>query len=163
MSYLADENPIQNYVHHVDTSFTQEVISTTIEYVPGTEVTYTPATGASKVIYECNYQTSWEPDSTSSYINSRLQYSTDGGSSWTTIAGTQLIEGNSSSSIDYNWHQFSYIHILDTWSGERKLRLAVRSWDSSTEFTVGKSYNAIPSAGVGVGSCPHVSIYSVTI
>ena len=162
MSYLAETSPIQNYVHSVDTdNFSKQVISTTIVGYSGTEVTYTPATGASKVVYECHFQTSWNPDPYANYHHVRLQYSTDSGSSWTDISGTQLTEGNWSGAQDLLWYLYSYIHVIDTWSGERKLRLAGRTVDSYNEFTIGKSYNAIPSSGEGSAACPHVSIYSV--
>tara|TARA_B100000212_G_scaffold110904_2_gene82517 strand:+ start:16977 stop:17468 length:492 start_codon:yes stop_codon:yes gene_type:complete len=161
MSYLAEISPIQNYVHNVDTSFTKQAVTTTIIYYPGTEVTYTPVTGATKVIYECNFQIAWNPDNTSSYSCSRLQYSTDGGTSWTTISGTQLIEGNESPSADYQWHNIKNTYVLDAWSGERKLRLAGRAHRYTEEFTFGRNYNTIPTSGEGSGCCPHVSIYSV--
>lgn len=155
------EEKIRNYVHNVDTSFTKEVISTTLEYYPGTEVTYTPTPGSSKVVYECNYQISWDPDGYGSYPCTRLQYSTDSGSSWTTLSGTQMLEGNYSSYNDYLWHNFMYVFVLDSWSGERKLRLAGRSNGASTEYTVGRSYNTHTESGEGNDSCPHVTIYSV--
>ena len=158
LSYII-KNVYSNFVHNVDTSFTKESISTSIEYYPGTEVTYTPAPNASKVIYECNLQTSWNPDGQGSYSCTRLQYSTDNGSSWTTIDSTRIFEGNFSSNLDYNWHQFHWKFLLDTWSGERKLRLAGRAMYSTSELTIGRSYNA--SNSEGVGSCPHVSIYSI--
>lgn len=153
------EQKIRNYVHNVDTSFTEEVISTTLVYYPGTEVTYTPVVGSEKVIYECDIQIAWYPDAVGSYHCSRLQYSTDNGSSWNTIAGTQMLEGNYDSKTDYNWHNMLYTFILDSWVGERKLRLAGRAHTSSTEYTFGRSYNNNQTAGPG--SCPHVSIYSV--
>ena len=159
MSYLINTENIANYVHNVDTSFVKETISTTIEYYPGTEVTYTPSEGASKVIYECNFQTSWNPDAAGSYACSRLQYSTDGGSSWADIDGTKSLCGSWSTSADYVWSNYLWIFRIDSWSGERKLRLAGRSYDIHTEFMIGRSYSA--SNSEGVGSCPHVSIYSV--
>ena len=159
MSYLVNTENIKNYVHNVDTSFVKEAVSTTIEYYPGTEVTYTPTSNYNKVIYECNFQTAWNPDAWSSYACSRLQYSDDGGSSWNDINGTKSLCGNYSVASDYVWGNYMWIFILDTWSGERKLRLAGRSYASDSEFTIGRSYNA--SNSEGVGSCPHVSIYSV--
>jgi len=159
MSY-DPSNKIQNYVHNVDTSFTKKVISTSVEYYPGTEITYTPMSNASKVIYECNLQVSADPDAAATYLNTRLQYSDDNGSSWNDINGTKLFEGsNSGTSYDQRWGIFYWIFSLDTWSGERKLRLAGRSQSTSREGTLGRSYNA--NATEGVGSCPHVSIYSV--
>ena len=165
MAHLIETNKLQNYVHNVDTSFTKEVISDTVEYYPGTGVTYTPASGGSKVIYECNLQISWDPDSDASYPCGRLQYSTDStnyvNGTWTTIAGTQTLEGDNLGGTDYDWHNLSYIFSIDTWSGERKIRIAGRSYFSSSEFTLGKSYSALPTSGEGDGSCPHVTIYSV--
>lgn len=159
MSYLVNKENYSNFVHNVDTSFTKEVITTSIEYYPGTEVTYTPTTGASKVIYECNLQTAWNPDTNGSYPCSRLQYSTDDGSSWTDIDGTKSFCGSWSSQADFVWNNYLWVFRIDAWSGERKLRLAGRAYNSVTEFIIGRSYNASDSEGVG--SCPHVSIYSV--
>ena len=160
MTYIQNKK-IQNYIHHVDTNFTKEVISTTIEYYPGTEVTYTPVTGATKVVYECNLQVVWTPDNATTYLSTRLQYSDDNGLSWNDIDGTRLFEGSNSSgsSADYDWYNYFWIFSIDTWSGERKIRLAGRARDTGAEGTIGRSYNA--NATEGVGSCPHVSIYSI--
>ena len=158
MTYIQNKK-IQNYVHNVDTSFTKEVITTTLEYYPGTEVTYTPSSNASSVIYECNLQIAWDPDAKGSYQNTRVQYSSDDGSSWTTIDGTRLFEGSFATSADYDWYYYCWLFVLPIWSGERKIRLSGRSHNTSSEFTIGRSYNAQGSEGVG--SCPHVSIYSI--
>ena len=160
MTYIQNKK-IQNYVHNIDTSFTKEVISTTVEYYPGTETTYTPPSNASKVIYECNLQAVWSPDNATTYLSTRLQYSDDNGSSWNDIDGTRLFEGSNSSgsSADYDWYNYFWIFSIDTWSGERKIRLAGRAKDTNAEGTIGRSYNA--NASEGVGSCPHVSIYSI--
>ena len=165
MSHLIETNKLQNHIHNVDTSFTQEQISDTVEYYPGTGVTYTPTSGASKVIYECNLQVSWDPDGKGSYPCTRLQYSTDSTNyidgNWTTISGTQMLEGNNSNTLDYNWHNFMWLYVIDSWSGERKLRLSGRAYSNTYEYTIGRSYNTHPNSGNGVGSCPHVTIYSV--
>lgn len=157
MTYIQNKK-IQNYVHHVDTDFIKEVISTTVEYYPGTEVTYTPSSGASKVIYECNLQIAWSPDKSTTFLSTRLQYSDDSGSTWNDIDGTSLYEGSGTVS-DYDWYNYFWIFSISSWSGERKLRLAGRAESSSTEGTIGRSYNANYSEGSG--SCPHVSIYSI--
>ena len=157
MSYIQNKT-IQNYVHNVDTSFTKEAISTTIEYYPGTEVTYTPPAGASSVIYECNLQISWDPDGQGSYLCSRLQYSDDNGSSWNTYNETKMLEGTSGNVTDYDWFNFNWIFLLPAWSGERKLRVAGRAYNSSSEYTIGKAWLVSGSEGA---SCPHVSVYSI--
>ena len=164
MTYIFN-NKIQNYEHNVDTSFVKEIVSTTIEYYKGTGVTYTPVAGASKVIIECNLQTSWNPDADKSYPCTRVQYSTDSTNyvdgNWASLAGTQMREGHDSSNSDYVWYNFMWIFILDSWSGERKLRISGRSYDSNSDFTVGRSYKTLGSRAEGDGSCPQVSIYSV--
>tara|TARA_Y100000310_G_C20522272_1_gene734255 strand:- start:322 stop:804 length:483 start_codon:yes stop_codon:yes gene_type:complete len=159
MSYLIDSKKIQNFVHNVDSSFTQEDISTTIEYFPGTEVTYTPTTGASKVVYECEFQVSWNPDAKGSYVYGRLQESTDGGSSWSTISGTYASDGTFSAALDYDWFPVKYIFVISTWSGSKKLRVAGRTYSTLQEFRIGRSWNASDSEGTDAP--PHVSIYSV--
>ena len=163
MTYILNNNSLQNYQHLANTSFVKDAISTTIEYYDSTGFTYTPASNATNVIIECNLQIAWNPDTTSSYPCTRLQYSTDStdyeNGTWTTITGTQMREGTESADSDYVWHNFMYVFILSSWSGERKLRLAGRSYDSGSEYTVGRSYKA--SGSEGVGSCPLLSIYSV--
>lgn len=161
MSYLINTENITNYAYNVDTNFTKEVISASIEDFPGTEITYTPESSASKVIYECNLQIAWDPDAAGSFSCSRLQYSTDGGSSWTDIDGTKLMCGSHKHPypLDYAFHNYLWVFIIPAWTGERKIRLAGRAYSSSLEFTLGRSYNA--SNSEGVGSCPHTIIYSV--
>lgn len=170
MTYIIKNDKTSNFVHNVDTSFATEgspwtpasnthVIGTSIKYYYGTEVTYTPTPGASNVVYECNLQIAHTPDFAKSNMNTRLQYSTDNGTSWIDIDGCKLYEGTDNNSSDYDWFNFMWVFIIDTWSGERKLRLAGRASTSSSEYVVGRSYNATNSEGVG--SCPHVTIYSV--
>ena len=158
MSYLIDSKKIQNFTHNVDASFSQEDISTTIEYFPGTEVTYTPTSGASKVIYECDFQIAWNPDAKGSYVYGRLQESTDGGSSWSTISGTYAADGTFSSDSDYDWFPVRYIFVINSWSGSKKLRIVGRTAGTSQEFRIGRSWGV---SDEGPDVPPHVSIYSV--
>ncbi len=157
MSYLIDSEVIKNYIHHVDTSFTKEEISTTIEYIPGTEVTYTPPANAQSVVYECSLQFAWDPDADSSYACTRLQYSDNDGSSWNTIDNTRVLDGSNSSSNDYDWLIATYNFLIPAWSGERKLRLAGRSYNSTSECTLGRAWAATEDTA----SCPHVLVYSI--
>lgn len=158
MSYLTSSDRLQNYAYNIDTSFTKQPVGTTLVKYNGTEVTYTPISGASNVVFECMYQTADTPDEKGSYICTRLQYSDDSGASWTTLSGAQMLEGSYNSQSDYVWHNFLYVFILNAWTGERMLRLAGRAYSGSTEYTVGRSYN---TSSEGVGSCPHISVYSV--
>lgn len=164
MTYIKN-NKLQNYVHNVDTNFTSQVITSTSKSnntaLDGTEVTYTPPDNASKVVYEISFQWSWNPDAYANMLHFRLEYSTNNGSTWSDLLGTQPTLGTSQQTnpAEYAWGSLTYRCILDTWSGERKIRANAPTWASSTQYTLGRSYNA--SDSTGVGSCPHVSIYSI--
>ena len=161
MSYIR-ESSFQKKEFLVDTSnFTKQTVSTTVVGYDGTTITYTPEFNSTNVIYEVNFTIAWNPDADGSYPCTRVQYSSDNGSSWNTISGTEVIQGTKSAEDDYDWINMSYTYILDSWSGERKIRLAGRSYNSSTEFMIGRQYYA--SYSEGVSCCPHVSIYSVTL
>ena len=160
MSYIREKS-IQKKQFLVDTaSFTKQTVSATVVGYSGTEIAYTPEFNSSSVVYEVNFTVAWNPDGQGSYPCTRIQYSSDNGSSWNTISGTELLQGTFSSQIDYDWINMSYTHILDTWSGERKIRLAGRAHTSNQEFIIGRQWYG--SNAEGVSCCPHVSIYSVT-
>ena len=159
MSYLR-MNTASNFVFTVDTSgFSKQVISTTVVGYDGTEVTYTPTSNATKVVYEVNYTLAPDPDGLGSAPCTRVQYSTDNGSSWTTIDDLNSYEVTNSYAYDNDWRQMTYIYTLPTWSGERKIRLAGRTYQSNNRFTIGKQY--LGSNEEGSDACPHVLIYSV--
>ena len=160
MTYIQKSTNFSDYQFNVDTTnFVKQAIATTVIGYSGTEITYTPTLGSSKVIYEVNFTLSWDPDTSGSYPCTRVQYSSDNGVNWNTISGTEVTEGTFSSAADYDWMNMSYTFILDSWAGSRKIRLAGRAYSSSSEFTIGRQYYAAGSEGVS--ACPHVSIYSV--
>jgi len=158
VSYQNTSGALREYTILADTSFVKQQIGTTLTGLDDTTVTYTPATGASKVIYECSCQISWDPDYAASIMCARLQYSTDSGGSWTTYTGSEMFGGNFSTTADYNWHVYMFVFQIPAWTGSRQLRLAARSHGASSEFTWGRSYNA--SGSEGVGACPIISVYS---
>lgn len=157
MSYSITSGKIKNYVHSVDTSFTKQQLGTSIVAYNGTEITYTPPAGATSVVYECSAQFSWDPDANSSYACTRLQYSDDNGSTWNTITGTKVLDGTNSSVNDYDWFLSTWNFLIPAWSGERKLRLAGRSFNSTSECTLGRAFGVTEDTA----SCPHVSVYSI--
>ena len=157
MSYIILSKKIQNYAHNVDTSFTKQQLGTTVVAYGGTEVTYTPPANAQSVVYECSLQFAWDPDAASSYACTRLQYSDNNGSSWNTIDNTRVLDGSNSSSNDYDWFIATYNFLIPAWSGERKLRLAGRSFNSNSECTLGRAWAATEDTA----SCPHVLVYSI--
>jgi hypothetical protein len=152
-----------NFVNVADTSYSKQAITATGSVIAynGTEITYTPDSNAAYVVYDCNFQVSWDPDSQSSQPCHRLEESTNGGVTWTTINSTRIIEGSEAPylSDDYKWHNFHLTFVLSAWTGQRMFRLAGKPHQSSSEYTIGRSYNANNSEGAG--SCPHVSMYSV--
>ena len=162
MTFLANSQKIKNIVNLVDNSFTSVQVGTTTITYPGTLVDYTPESSSSYVVFECHTQIAWSPDQYASYASISFQYSTDGGSSWQDFSNCQLFEGqNSVSYADLLWWTNAYTFVVDSWSGQRKLRLSVRAQNSGAEFTIGRSYNTYPSTGEGSGSMTQVSIYSV--
>ena len=163
MTYLKNTK-LQNYIHNVDTNFTSQAITgygskSNATAFDGTEVTYTPATNASKVVYEISFQTAWNPDVNHSICSFRLEYEDPNTSVWTDIPGTQGFIGTVAIYADSEWSTYTFRCILDTWTGSRKIRANAPAWSVGTQYTLGRSYNANNSTGVG--SCPHVSIYSI--
>ena len=161
MSYRNVSHTVENITTRADTSFVKQAIGTTLTALNDTEVTYTPATGAKAVVYECDCTIAWSPDATGSYMCARLQYSTDGGSTWNTYAGSQIFAGNNSSAGDYNWHAYNFAFQVPAWTGARDLRITARAHTTSTEFTWGRQY-LIP-ASEGAGATPIITVMSLMV
>ena len=164
MSYSITSGKIKKYIHNVDTSFTKQQLETTIVGYNGTEVTYIPPAGATSVIYECNAQFAWNTTPSNSYACTRLQYSDDyvGKSdpddwTWNTISNTKVMDGTSSTNNDYDWFLATWIFLIPVWSGERKLRLAGRAFNSNGLCMFGRGFGSSEDTP----SCPHVSVYSI--
>jgi len=149
---------LKNYQTLVNTSAAYEVISSSIELYPDTEINYTPQAGSDYVIYEVCYGAYNDPDTSVSHQNTRLQESTDGGATWSDIDGCKIFESTDSASVDYDFFSLSHTFILTAWSGAKKLRLAGRSKDTSSEYTVNGTYH---SSSYQAGITPFVSVYSV--
>lgn len=162
MTYFSSSQKIKNIVNLVDNSFTSVQVSTSVITFPGTLTDYTPSSGSVSVVFECSTQFAWNPDSLRSYGDFSLQYSTNSGLTWQDFQNCQLFEGhNSSDYVDNFWWTDHWTFVVDSWSGQRRLRIATRSYNTGSEFTIGRSYNTYPSNGEGVGSMTQVSIYSV--
>ena len=161
MSYSAKKH-IKNITNLVDYSASGQSISTTVTAHNGTELTYTPTSNATKVVIEVNHNLSFIPDNDQTLCNIRLQESTDGGTTWSDLDGFKIFEGNDSG--QYNDFSSCYVFILPTYSGSKKFRLAGRSKDSNSDYSIGYGWNAtLGSAPLfGATEAPtHISIYSL--
>lgn len=161
MSYRKNQNTIKNVINEVDTNYTSVTVSTNVISIPGSEMFYTPTSNSTKVIYECHTQYSWSPDGQGSYMETSFQYSTDEGSTWQDFENCQLFEGTFSNVNEYFWSHRPWIFIVDAWSGQRKIRLSIRSWNANSEFTLGAAYDTYPSNSYIAGSSPHISVYCI--
>tara|TARA_Y100001970_G_scaffold109795_1_gene137127 strand:- start:13181 stop:13654 length:474 start_codon:yes stop_codon:yes gene_type:complete len=157
MSYIRGASKSNMQVVTNSTGYSTQTMSSTLVAVTGTEVTYTPGSNCLGVIYECNYTIYWNPDGMGSYQNIRLQESTDDGSTWSTITGTELHEGTYGEA-DYDTFIMHFTHRLEPWSGSKKLRLAARAYAALFEYTIGKCYTA---GGSTIKSLPQVFVYEV--
>ena len=158
MSYIRGANQSNMQVVTNSTGYSTQEMNVTLAPVAGTEVTYVPGSICLGVIYECNYTIYWNPDGQGSYHDVRLQESNDGGSSWSTINGTEVHEGTYASEIDSDCFILHFIHRLEPWVGSKKLRLAARAYASNVEYTIGKCYTA---GNQTIKSLPQVFIYEV--
>ena len=159
MGYLNASGLLSNVSTLADTTFTKQAVSTTLVALNDSTITYTPSAGAKKVVFECDCAIAWSPDSGGSFMCVRLQYSSDGGSSWTTIGGTELFSGDGSNASDYNWHAYTFSCQVDAWTGSRQLRLYARAHTSATEFTWGRQY--LVPASEGAGATPVITVTSL--
>jgi len=130
MAHLFKVDKLINYIHNVDTSFTKEAISTTVEYYPGTEVTYTPTTGSSKVVYEISYYA----EKINGYHFSLIQleeYDAVLGS-WSEINEKYRHNiGNWNVSQSQRWY-FHFRYVIPAWSGSKQLRINNKTYSSSS-------------------------------
>tara|TARA_S200000501_G_scaffold91487_1_gene84822 strand:- start:223 stop:696 length:474 start_codon:yes stop_codon:yes gene_type:complete len=157
MSYIRGASQSNMQVVTNSTGYSTQTMGSTLAAITGTEVTYTSSLSSLGVVYECNYTIYWNPDGMGSYHCVRLQESTDDGSTWSTITGSEVLEGTYGES-DYDCFCVHFKHRLEPWTGSKKLRLAARSYASSMDYTIGKCYTAGAST---IKSLPQVFIYEV--
>ena len=161
MSYSAKKH-IKNVTNLIDYSVSAQSISTTLTAYNGTELTYTPSNNASNVVIEVNISLSFMPDINQTLANTRLQESTDGGSTWADLDGFKLFEGNEG--VQYDAFPASYIFVLPTYSGSKKFRLAGRAKNVNSEYSFGYSWNATKGSAPLFGAIEtpaQISIYSI--
>ena len=96
--------------------------------INGSEISYTPASDAVKVVYEISFYAKKE-----SYITfSAVQLEEYINSAWSEInAKYRRNFGNSGATSQTNRYLLHYRFVLPTWSGERQLRLRISATGSS--------------------------------
>ena len=102
-----------------------EDITTNLVALEGSEITYTPYENSDFVVYEYDFQLSFNnSDATNSiYIGGRLQEYN--GSAWVDISNTHFSYYAESDSAAI---PASYRIVLDSWSGSKQIRLAAKAW-----------------------------------
>ena len=92
----------------------------------GSTITYTPYENSDYVVYEYDFQLSFDTSSTthndSYFLNGRMQEYN--GSSWVDINNTGFCFYSDS---DYKATPVAYRMILDSWSGSKQIRLALKA------------------------------------
>ncbi len=157
MSYIRGASQSNMQVVTNSTGYSTQTMSVTLTAVSGTEVTYTPSSNSLGVTYECNYTIHWDPDGYGSYHCIRLQESDDDGSTWSTVTGSEVLEGTWGET-DYDTFIMHFAHRLEPWSGSKKLRLAARAYSAAAEYTIGKCLTAGDQT---IKSLPQVLVYEV--
>lgn len=89
----------------------------------GSTINYTPYKNSNYVIYEYDFQLSFETSNTSDsyFLNGRMQEYN--GSAWVDISNTGFCFYSDN---DYKATPVAYRMILDSWSGSKQIRLALK-------------------------------------
>ena len=112
--------------------------SSSIIALEGSTITYTPYENADYVVYEYDFQTSYSTAGTNSIlISGRMQEYN--GSAWVDINNTGFAHYSEGDQAAY---PVSYRMILDSWSGSKQIRLALKAWnpDITRGYVVHNAY-----------------------
>jgi hypothetical protein len=151
MSYKLDQ--VYNNLKYIVTSNSSAQVGSTTDGVAsiinGSEIDYIPESSATKVIYEISFYL--EQISYITFQVIRLDYSSNGGSSWSEIDAINTKTLTQSGSAGQNMRINCHLRfVVPSWSGERRLRLtttgthwhsaaismhALTKWDGSSSST----------------------------
>jgi hypothetical protein len=129
---------------------------TDLSYVDltGSSISYTPATGASYVVYE--YTTTFQNDTSDTNSQTLFWFNYDG----STVANTNhniAMQGNAYFAIGYKSFKF----ILPAWSGAKTMSLSYRAYSSSNSSQIHKSLESGDPTGGPAFTKIYQSTYSV--
>ena len=129
--YIPRNKKIKSNIYIQRSSVSTQIINSTVIDISGTEVSYTPTSGASKVIYEFTIQYHNDPDTHNNFYfeiqkNTGSGYSAVGqgyrvNHTYQYVSGQNTVEGR---------------FVLDSWTGSNSLKITARSYDNAREATL---------------------------
>ena len=129
--YIPRNKKLKNNLVIQRSSVSAQEISSTVTDINGTELSYTPTSGASKIVYEFTIQYHNDPDTHNNFFYEIRKDSGSGYSAlgqgyrvnhtYQNVSGQNIIEGR---------------FVLDAWSGSNNLKMTIRSWDNLRRVTL---------------------------
>jgi len=134
MSYSLSSNflkPVYQVTSHT-TAQSSSASAGVLTTIDGTALSYTPASGATSVVYEVSF--SMQKINDRYFQSFRLEYSTNGGVSYTEFnARYQRSVGPSGATGQAYRELRNFRWVLPAWSGSRDLRVVVGSYATGRE------------------------------
>ena len=109
---------------------TQEPDATVVD-ISGSQISYTPVSGSSKVVYEFIMQHHNDPDQ---HNNFYYELKKDSGSGYVSLG--QGYRVNHTYNYVYGQNTVEGRFVLDTWSGSNDLKMTIRAYDNAREITL---------------------------
>lgn len=139
MTYFLDNKTDKELI---DTPFNSiSLTSTTFKDISNSYITFEPKPGSSLVVYSYINLFRSRSSTTSAKINLKLQYSDDGGANWSDWGDNTdiLILGLGSSQRQFILFSHNISFCLDSWVGEKSLRIMAAIEDGSSAYMQGYS------------------------
>ena len=130
-------NQIMNYQSIYTVSPDEQIVSTTLQVVSGSEITYQPAINSDYVVYEISFTSDHESPDTTVRSTYYLESGSLGGS-FSEVEGCINNHGGASSSPkDIK----SLTYVVPSWIGYKNLRLSVDAYDNSKQAKLHNTYH----------------------
>ena len=129
--YIPRNKKIKKNVVIQRSNISAQEISTTVADINGTELSYTPTSGASKIVYEFKIQYHNDPDTHNNFF---YEIRKDSGSGYSALGQGYRVNHTYQNVAGQNIFEGRFV--LDTWSGSNDLKMTIRSWDGSRRVTL---------------------------
>ena len=136
--YINRKTMIEKNLSLSDISYNNNAVNTletttTVTAIPGSSISYTPASGASKVVYEFHIQFHNDPDD-HNFTYVQIENDLVGDGTWTAVGSSYRL----SDCAVYSYFQGLSVgrFFLAPWSGSRPLRLTISSYNNSYQCTL---------------------------